>query len=447
MSRTATSRTLRLACSVALASGASHAGAQDLIPKAPAQESPIAITGATIHPISGPSIGEGWILFDRGLIAELGPGDRSFPAGTQVIDASGMHVYPGLIAPSTQIGLTEIAALRQTADMTEHGEFNPEVLAAVAVNPDSTLIPVTRANGILTFASVPTGGAVPGRLSVMSVDGWTWEDMAIKRDAGLAINWPSMRPSNDWWADEPDAKQMERIEERLTAIDEIFRQAIGYRDSARKPRDLRLEAMLTVIPGADGSEPENPVFISASDVEQITAAVTWAVDLGLRPVITGGVDAPLAAELLRQHDVPVIVTGTHRFPKRADQAHDAAFTLPAELTSLGIRWCMASTDDSAHERNLPYNVSKAVAYGLEHDEGLRGLTLSPAQILEIDHLVGSLEPGKQATLIVTTGSPLEITSTPVMAFVQGRQILLESKQSELARKYREKYRQLGLTRE
>lgn len=446
MNRT-TSHPLRLVGSLVLSAGAASASAQDLLPKAPPQETPIAITGATIHPVSGPPIAEGWILFDQGVITALGPGDRAFPAGTQVIDADGLHIYPGLIAPATQMGLTEIAAVRQTLDMTEHGEFNPEVLAAVAVNPDSTLIPVTRANGILTFASVPTGGAVPGRLSVMSADGWTWEDMAIKKDAGLAINWPSMRPASDWWADEPDAKQMERITQRLTEIDELFRQAISYRDGDRTPADLRFEAMLTVIPGADGSAPENPVFISANDVEQISAAVTWAVDLGLRPVIAGGVDAPLAAELLKQHDVPVIVTGTHKFPRRADLPHDAAFTLPAELTSLGIRWCMSSADDSAHERNLPYNAAKAVAFGLEHDEGVRSLTLSTAQILEIDHLVGSLEPGKLATLVVTTGSPLEITSTPVMAFVQGRQITLESKHSELARKYREKYRQLGLTRD
>ena len=205
--------------------------------------------------------------------------------------------------------------------------------------------------------------------------------------------------------------------------------------------------MLSVIPHSDGSAPDNPVYISANDVDQINAAVTWAIDLGLRPVIVGGTDAPLSAELLKQYDVPVIITGTHKFPKRADAPHDGAFTLPIELTDLGIRWCMSSADDTAHERNLPYNVSKAVAFGLDHDAGMRGLTIDTARILEIDDLVGSLEPGKQATLIVTTGSPLEITTNPVMAFVQGRQISLKSKQSELAEKYREKYRQLGLTRD
>lgn len=438
---------LRLVSSTLLLAAAGSAAAQDLGHKAPAQPRPIAITNATIHPMSGPPIGSGFILFENGLITEVGPGERVFTAGTQVIDAEGMHVYPGLISPVTQMGLTEVAALRQTNDFSEVGEATPEVLAAVAINPDSTLIPVTRANGILTFASFPTGGAIPGRVSIVSADGWTWEDMAIKPDAGLAINWPSMRPASNWWADEPDARQFERIRERLDAIDEIFQQAISYRDGDRAPADLRLDAILTVIPGADGSAPTNPVFISANDVDQINAAVTWAIDLGLRPVIVGGNDAPLSAELLRRHGVPIIVTGTHRFPKRADAPHDAAFTLPLELTELGIRWCMASADDTAHERNLPYNASKAVAFGLDHDQGLRGLTIETARILEIDGLVGSLEAGKQATLIVTAGSPLEITSSPVLAFVEGRQISLESKQSALAEKYRQKYRQLRLTRD
>lgn len=426
---------------------ASQAGAQDLIHKAPPQDMPIAIAGATIHPMTGPSIGTGYILFDKGVITEVGEGDRVFTATTKVIDGEGLHVYPGLIAPVTQIGLTEIAALRQTSDNNEVGSATPEVLAATAINPDSTLIPVTRANGILTFGSFPTGGSVPGRISIVSADGWTWEDMSVKQDAGLAINWPSMRPSNNWWADEPDARQMERINERLDEIDELFQQALSYRDGDRSPQDIRFDAMLSVIPSAEGNDPENPVFISANDVDQINAAVTWAIDLGLRPVIVGGTDATLSAELLKQHDVPVIITGTHKFPKRADQPHDEAFTLPIELTQLGIRWCMASADDTAHERNLPYNVSKAVAFGLDHDAGMRGLTINTARILEVDDLVGSLENGKQATLIVTTGSPLEVITNPVMAFVQGRQISLESKQSELAEKYREKYRQLGLTRD
>lgn len=440
-------RAFRLISSTIAIGAASTTSAQDLGHKAPSQSTPIAITNATIHTMAGPTIENGYIQFADGKIVDIGEGERVFTAVHRVIDAEGRHIYPGLISPASQLGLIEINSVRQTDDRNEVGNTTPEVLACVAVNPDSTLIPVTRANGILTFTSFPTRGAIPGRVSIMSADGWTWKDMAVEQDAGLAINWPSMRPSNNWWADEPDARQLERIAERLDEIDEIFQRAISYRDSGRSPHDVRLEAMLGVLPGAEGEEPANPVFISAIDVDQINAAVTWAADLGLRPVIVGGFDAPLCAELLRMHDIPVIISGTQRFPKRNDSPHDAAYTLPIELTELGIRWCMGTNDDTAHERNLPYNAAKAVAFGLDHEQGLKSITINTAEILEIDDRLGSLEPGKHATFIVTNGSPLEMTTNPVMAFIEGKEISLESKQSDLAEKYREKYRQLGITRD
>ncbi|HED54232.1 MAG TPA: hypothetical protein ENJ00_08530 [Phycisphaerales bacterium] len=426
---------------------ASSAGAQDLTPKAAPETTPIAIINATIHPMTSEPIEQGYVLFDHGVITDVGQGEHTFTADTKVIDAAGLDVYPGLIAPNTQLGLSEIGALRQTNDQNEVGQFTPEVQAAVAINPDSTLIPVTRTNGILTFCAFPTGGSIPGQPAVMAADGWTWKDMAILKSAGIAINWPSMRPSNNWWADEPDAKQQQQINDRLDAIDEIFQQAISYRDSDKNPPDVRLDALLPVLPGSDGSQPEHPLFISANDIDQINAAVTWAVDLGMRPVIVGGNDAPLAADLLIRNNVPVILNGTQRFPKRNDMPHDAAYTLPIQLQQLGILWCMASTDRTAHERNLPYNAAKAVAFGLDPLAAMQGLTINTARILEVDDRLGSIEPGKLATLIVTNGNPMEMTTNPVMAFIAGRQIDLSNKQSKLAEKYREKYRQIGLSRD
>ncbi len=425
---------------------AATVSAQDLGVKAGPQTTPIAIVNASVHPVSSPSIDRGFVFFQDGVIVEVGAGDRVFPEGTRVIDANGMQVWPGLIAPVTELGLTEIQAVRQTRDFDEVGEFTPEARAAVATNPDSTLIPVTRSNGILTYGAFPTSGAVPGTASVMRTDGWTSDSMALRPDAGVIVNWPNMRPSQDWWADEPDAEQRERIRERLDAIDTFFRQAISYRDGARPVTDLRFEAAMISLPGADGSAPLRPVFISANDVDQINAAVVWAVGLGMRPVIVGGTDAMLCAELLAAHDVPVILDGTQRFPKRADMPHDDPYTLPQRLTEAGVRWCMASSDRTAHERNLPYNAAKAVAFGLSIEDAMRGLTLSTAEILEVDAAIGSLDAGKAATLIITDGHPLEVTSEAIAAFVDGRQIDLGNKQTELAEKYRAKYRQTGLIR-
>ena len=168
---------------------AAVAGAQDLVPKAAPQKGPIAVTNCTLHPIDGPTLQNAWILFDKGRIVKLGTGDGAFDNGVEIHDAKGRHVYPGFIAPYTSLGLVEINAVRASVDMREVGELKPEARAAVAVNPDSTLIPVTRSNGVLTFMTFPRGGAIPGRASVMSTDGWTWEDMAIRADAGLVVNW------------------------------------------------------------------------------------------------------------------------------------------------------------------------------------------------------------------------------------------------------------------
>ena len=434
----------KLIGTVISASLAASALAQDLGVKAPPQDAPVAIVNASIHPVSAESIERGFVYFEDGRIVELGEGDRVFPEGTRVIDANGMHVFPGLFGPVTTLGLTEIQSVRQTRDFNEVGEFTPEATAAIATNPDTTLIPVTRSNGILTYAAFPTDGAVPGTASVMRADGWTTEDMALQPAAGVIINWPTMRPSQDWWADEPEARQQQRIDERLEAIDTFFQQAISYRDGDRPVNSLRLEAALISLPGTDGSEPARPVFINANDIDQINAAVVWATGLGMRPVIVGGADAHLCTGLLVAHDVPVILRGTQRFPNRADAPHDQPYTLPKVLTDAGVRWCLSTNDDTAHERNLPYHAAKAVAFGLPIEEGIRSVTLSPAEIFEVDDEIGSLDAGKAATLIVTDGHPLEVTSETLMAFIDGRQIDIGNKQTVLAEKYRAKYRQSGM---
>ena len=420
---------------------AAAAHAQDLTIKAAPQSQPIVIVGATIHPISSPPIENGYIAFEKGRITGVGSGSPERAPGARVIEAEGLHVYPGLIAADTQLGLAELAAVRAMNDYSETGGITPEVRAVVAVNPDSTLLPVTRSNGILTVAVCPSGGRIPGRLGVMRLDGWTWEEMAIKDDAGLCISWPSQRTFNAPWMSQTEDEQRTESRRAHEAIDDTFKAAAAYlrakEADAALPTDLRWEAMRRVIaPGED----QLPVFISAADVDQITSAVTWALDRKLKPVIVGGRDAEQCADLLKRHDIPVIITGTHAFPKRSDAPYDDAFTLPARLHAAGVRFCIASADRTAHERNLPYNAATAVAYGLDHAAALKSITQWPAEILGIPEL-GTLETGKAATIIITTGDPLEITSNTRQAFIDGREIDLSNKQTILAEKYREKYRQ------
>jgi len=425
----------------------SIAQGQDLGIKAPPQAGPILITGGTVHTVSGESIPNGFVLFDKGIIAAVGAGAGPAEArGAQNVDAKGKHVYPGMIAAETQLGLAEMAAVRATNDYREVGSVTPEVRAAVAVNPDSTLIPVTRSNGVLIAGIYPEGGRIPGRLSVMRMDGWTWEEMAVKADAGLVVSWPNVRPFNAWWMDRSESDQNDEIRRSLQDINDTFKAAESYaaaRDAdPTLPIDLRWEAMRGVLPkAAKTGGGQLPVFILAQDIDQITSAVTWGLEKGLKMVIVGGRDADMCGDLLKRHDVPVIIGGTHAFPKRSDSPYDDAYTLPARLHAAGVRFCIASADRTAHERNLPYNAATAVAYGLDPAAAIRSVTLWPAQILGVGDQLGSLEVGKAATLIITTGNPLEVTTQIDAAYIDGRKIDLANKQTMLAEKYREKYRQ------
>jgi len=424
---------------------AGSALAQDLGVKAPPQKAPVVINGATVHPISGPAIEQGHVVFDNGVITAVGSGPAPSVSGATVIDGAGKHVYPGLVGANTQMGLMEIGAVRATIDMAETNDVSPEVRAAVAVNPDSTLIPVTRSNGVLTVGVIPMGGLIPGRLSVIRMDGWTWEDLAISDDAGLVVNWPNMRTMTGRFFRTTPEEQAEQTRKSLATIDNAFEAAGAYFAACKADPtteiDTRWEAMRAVIEGG------KPVYIRAQELEQIESAVSWAVRLGLNPIIIGGRDADLCTDLLKRHNVPVIVAGTHRVPRRADAPYDSAYTLPLALQQAGVRFCIAGeggNSETPHERNLPYHAASAVAHGLNPDDALRAITLDAAALLGVADRLGSLETGKSATIIVTDGNPLEITTVVEMAFIDGRQIDLANKQTDLADKYREKYRQLGI---
>lgn len=424
---------------------------QDLGIKAPAQSRPIVITNATVHTVSGATIENGYVMFDGGKI--VGVGEAALlprvTSNVEIIDATGKHVYPGMISAYTQLGLTEIGAVRASDDMVEVGSdgITPEVRAAVAVNPDSTIIPVTRSNGVLAAGVFPSRGTISGRASVMVLDGWTWEDMTVRDAAGLVVNWPMSRAISAWWMDTPEEEQMRNIRRGLGKIEEAFATARAYaaaRDNGGAGgTDLRWEAMRPVFAGsgAEAGRVQAPVLIMAQDYDQITSAVAFCNRTGLRCVIVGGRDAPQCASLLKQYDVPVIVVGTHRMPQRDDMPFDEPFTLPLRLEEAGVRWCLASGEETPHERNLPYNAGRAVAYGLSPEAGVRCVTLSAAQILGVGDVLGSIEAGKSATLIVTDGNPLELTTRVEQAFVHGKRIDLTNKHTELNKKYREKYRQ------
>jgi imidazolonepropionase-like amidohydrolase len=398
----------------------------DEVPGAP-QTQPIALTNCYVHPVVGPTVRKGTIVFKDGRITAIGQ-DVSLPKKTEVIDLKGRHVYPGLIEAHSQIGLKEISAVRASRDYSEAGSINPNVRANVSVNPDSEVIPVTRANGVLIAVSSPSGGRVSGVASVMQLDGWTYEDMTLKAAAAMVVNWPSP-PST---GESPGLKVLRELFDDVRAY-----QAARNTDAGDQRFDIRLESMLPVIAG------DLPVLAIAHHASEIQAAVSFALEQRIRLIIFGGHDAELCAVLLKKHDVPVIIDSTHRKPSRRYEPYDTAYTLPSRLSKAGIRFCISGSDRNAtwNARNLPYHAATAAAHGLRRDEALRSVTLYPAQILGVADRVGSLEPGKDATLIVTTGDPLETKTQVTRAFVQGRAVQLTSRHTRLRDKYQEKYNQ------
>jgi imidazolonepropionase-like amidohydrolase len=414
------------------------------IPAKP-QDHPIALIGATIHTVSGATIQSGTILFDKGRIAGIGS-SIDLPPGTEKIDAAGKHIYPGIIDARSNIGLTEIGAVRATNDLSESGSINPNSRAEVAINPESELIPVTRANGVTTAVTMPEGGIISGSAAAILLDGWTWEDMTLKAPVGLVLNWPQMTINKAWWEQRTEEDQKKARDKALGELRNAFRDARAYMQAKRAETvqgipyhntDLRWEAMMPVLEG------KIPVLVNAEELQQIQAAVAWGDQEKIKLVIVGGYDAWRAADLLKARDIPVIVNPIQRTPWRRWESYDDPATLPKKLREAGVRFCIAGEAGASNERNVPYHAAMAASYGLPKEEALRSITLYAAQILGIADRVGSLEVGKDATLIVTDGDPLEIMTNVSMEFIQGKNIPLQSRHTRFYEKYQERYRRQG----
>ena len=419
--------------------------AQDLLAKAAPQRGPIVLTNATIHTVSKGIVLGGTIWFDKGRIqAVLAKGEEpELPQDSAEpvrIDLGGKHVFPGMISPHTQLGLIEIGSVPQSVDTDELGEMSPEALAATAVNPDSTAIPVARTNGVLAATVFPIGGLLPGRASVMQLDGWTNDDMALRGNAGAVVTWPAERSRRSGRRSTPPSNSTGRLARQRQQFDDAFVAAKAWSDARTAdptvPFDIRHAALVPAIRG------EVPVFVLANAIEQIESAVRWGAARKLRVIIVGGHESRGCTELLKQHQVPVIIDGVHRLPRRDDAGYDEAFTLPRDLHEAGVKFCIGTGSGYSNDRNLPYHAATAATYGLSRQDAFAAITKNTAEILGVNDRLGALSSGKDATLFIADGHPFDLTTKIEMAFIQGRQIDLRTKQTELAKKYRERYRQL-----
>jgi imidazolonepropionase-like amidohydrolase len=401
----------------------------------------VLIKNVTVHPVTGPDIQNGSVLVVDGKIADVGTSVAERD-GVRVVDGHGLHLYPGLINAATNVGLSEIEALRDTVDLDEIGLFNPELRAEIAFNPSSEHIDVTRASGITTVISLPGSGArgfgrnagqtvITGQGALMHLTGWTWEEMAIKPAAVMDMLFPQIQTTPPQYAAllGPEARgypeEERRYKERLKQLSEFFEHARRYQKAktAGAPdfeRDAKLEAMIPVIDG------KLPLFVRAEKEKTIKDALEFADREKVKIIIADPREIGSTGPLLKSHNVPVVLGKTFQLPLRDDDPYDAAYTLPNEFYKAGVKICFG-TFDVEFARNVPFEAAQAVAFGLPREDALKALTINSAQVLGAGDQLGSIEKGKVADLILTDGDPLEAKTGIKQMFIAGREVSLESR--------------------
>jgi imidazolonepropionase-like amidohydrolase len=404
-----------------------------------------AIRNARIVTVTGPVIENGTVVISGGRIAAVGAG-VSVPSGAKIIDAQGLSVYPGMIDADTEIGLTEIGSVAGSVDVSEIGDNNANIHVDVAIRPDSSHVAVTRVNGVTTALTAPRGGLIAGQSAIINLDGWTPREMVLKSPAAMHINWPGAGGGRGFGGEFGPAGQQRSVtelrreqEKQIENLKKILRDAASYADAkdarAKDPTlpkqnvDLKLDALIPVVRG------QMPVVINVNLERDLKGAITFVTEMKLKAIISGGIEAYKVADQLKARNIPVIVGPVLRVPVREDDPYDAAFANAGLLAKAGVKIAF-QTNDSAYSRNLPYHAGMAAAFGLPKEEALKAVTIYPAEILGIADRVGSIEQGKIANLIVTDGDPLEIRTQIKHVFINGRDIPLTSRHTELYDKYK-----------
>lgn len=401
----------------------------------------IAIRNARIVTVSGPDIENGTVVIRDGKIEAVGA-TVNVPAGAQTIEGRGLSVYPGMIDAGTNMGLVEIPqGANGTVDLSEVGDFNPNAKAIVAVNPHSAHIAVTRVEGVTNTVSMPTGGLISGQAALINLLGTAPKEMAVVPQAALVINYPRIgggggggfggpqqQPANLSETLEANARQLEQVRKMLRDAEAYGRARDAYAKDRSLPRpdqNIVLESMVPYVRG------ERPVIFRAEREAEIRGAIRFAEEMKLKPIILGGNDAWKVASLLKEKNVPVILTGVFSLPMREDDAYDTLYENPAKLQQAGVLFAISTGDSGPEVRNLPQYAGMAAAYGLSKSDALKAVTLYPARIMNVADRLGSIEAGKIANLVVTEGDLLEIRSRIRYLFIDGRPVVLSSRHTEL----------------
>ena len=404
---------------------------------AKAQSQAIAIEGATLHVGNGGVIENGLIIFDNGQITYAGSADAKIARPAEVIKANGKHVYPGFIVPTKSLGLVEINAVRASDDADEIGEMIPHVRSIIAYNAESQVVESLRQNGMLMGQITPQGGRISGSSSIVQFDAWNWEDAAVKTDDGIHLNWPSAFRNGRWWAgEERGYRPNDQYREQIKQVLDFLVEAKAYLSGNQSPIHLPYSACAGLF------DQSQHLYVYADGEREISDAIISLKELGIENIVlVGGYHAEKVSDLLLQHRVPILVHNGHEIPEFEDDAYDYVYGLAARLHQKGHLVALQNASKSNFQvRNLPFYAGHAVQYGLSKEEALQLITLNTAKILGIDDHYGSLEVGKKATLFISEGDALDMRGNQLSrAFIDGRDISLETHQTKLWKRYKEKY--------
>jgi imidazolonepropionase-like amidohydrolase len=403
------------------------------------QTEPISIEGATAHLGNGEIIENSLIMFKQGKIIFVGSSNTKIGRIGRVINASGKHIYPGFIAANSTLGLVEVDAVKASSDVRETGIMNPHIRSIIAYNAESKVVESMRPNGVLMAQITPRGGTISGTSSVVQLDAWNWEDASIKNDDAIHIDWPSSFTSGRWWlGEDPALKPDKNYLKKTQEITSFFKDAKQYHSKDNLIKNLPFSSTKGLFVGSQ------KLFIHANGQREITDAITMAKDLEIENlVLVNGHEAEKVSALLVKHNIPVILERPHRNPESEDHAYDYTYTIAKTLTDLGVLVGigMEGQMERMNTRNLPFYAGTFAAHGLNREDAVKLITSNPAKILGIDDAVGTLEVGKDATLFISEGDALDMRGNILTeAFIQGRNISLESHQTKLWKRYSDKYK-------
>jgi hypothetical protein len=401
----------------------------------------IALINATAHIGNGRLIENSLVVINKNKLEVVSSitGIRLSPSSYDtVIDLQGKHIYPGIINTNNILGLHDAEEVRATRDFSEVGNINPHIRALIAYNTDNLIIPTVKTNGILYTQVTPRNGLISGSSSVLALEGWNWEDAVLKSDDGIHLNFPKAVKRKFTEEEGLSTAVNKNYITEINYLNKFFEDAQAYCSTSNiSEKNIRFEAIRGVFNGTAN------LYLRAEKAKDIISAINFAKKFNIKkPVIVGGKESYKITSILKQNNIPVMLNRINDLPDNADDEIDIVYRTPYLLQKDSVLFCLQLEGDmeAMQSRNLPFNAGVAVAYGLTKEQALASITGNAAKILGLEKEIGTIEEGKLASVVVSNGDILDIkTNNIILAYIAGKNVTLNNKQTELYLKYKTKY--------